>query len=272
MFSRRAAPIQLTWIGYPNTTGLDTMTARLTDAEADPVGPPDAWHSEKLIRLPHGFLSYLPPDDAPDIAPTPAQRNGYVTFGSFNNLAKLSPATVAAWAALLTQVPDSRLFLKARPLGDPGTRSRILAQFAAHGVGEDRLILQGYVRRVAHHLEVYNEVDIALDPFPYNGTTTTCEALWMGVPLITLAGRVHAGRVGVSLLTRVGLEELIAPDVTSYVACAVELARDRTRLSVLRAGLRHRMRESMLTNAKAVTASVEAVYRDLWRRLVEAGQ
>ena len=194
LFAGKPAPVQVTYLGYPNTTGLNAMDYRLTDARADPEGDGEAFHSETLVRLSGGFLCYRPPDDAPAVAPP---NNGPVTFISCNNLAKVTPPVVAAWAALLARLPDCRLALKAKALGDAGARRRMAERFADHGVAAGRIDLMGWVE-TGSHLGVYGGADIGLDTFPYNGATTTCEALWMGVPVVTLAGDRHAGRVGAS--------------------------------------------------------------------------
>ncbi|HHQ14987.1 MAG TPA: tetratricopeptide repeat protein, partial [Chromatiales bacterium] len=185
-FARRAAPVQVNWLGYPNTTGLGAMDYRITDAVADPPGETDRLHSETLLRLPTGFLCYQPGEPWPDVAAPPSARNGYISFGSFNALPKMTPAVIELWARLLQTVPDSRLVLKSAALADDTTRRRYLDAFSEHGISAQRLELLGLVPGRLAHLELYSKVDIALDTFPYNGTTTTCEALWMGVPVIAL--------------------------------------------------------------------------------------
>jgi tetratricopeptide (TPR) repeat protein len=265
LFARKPAPLAVTWLGYPNTTGLTAIDYRLTDAVTDPPGEADALHSERLVRLAPGFLCYRAPDDAGPVAPLPARAAGHVTFGSFNNVAKLSPATIALWARLLREVADARLLLKASQFKDRGTRERVAAAFAAAGVAAERLTILPPQQTTAGHLAEYARVDIALDPLAYNGTATTCEALWMGVPVVTLRGDRHAARVGASLLTAVGLERLIAPSADAYVATAVGLARDLAGLAALRAGLRERMRASPLTDGAGFGRTVEAAYRTMWR-------
>ncbi|GGF27624.1 hypothetical protein GCM10011611_37060 [Aliidongia dinghuensis] len=261
VFAHRAAPIQVTWLGYPNTTGLPTVDYRLTDAVADPPGETDPFHSERLVRLDGGFLCYRPSGAAPDVVPPPVSRNGFVTFGSFNHPAKLSDATVACWARLLAQVPESRLLLKARTFEDASTCDYHRDRFATAGLAPDRLDLVSYIDDPQGHLAAYGRIDVALDPFPYNGTTTTCEALWMGVPVVSLAGDRHAGRVGASLLHRIGLDELVAEDGDGYAALAVALAGDGERLAWLRAGMRDRLRASVLLDETGFARSIEAVYR-----------
>ena len=269
VFARKPAPLQVNWLGYPDTTGLAAMDARLTDAIADPphdgAGGADAFAVERLVRLPQGFLCYGASDDAPPVAPLPAGSAGPITFGSFNNLPKLCDETLDLWAQVLLAVPDSRLLLKARGLDDPAIRRGVIARFALAGVDPARLRFAGRVRDYAGHMALYGEIDIGLDSLPYNGTTTTCEALWMGVPTVTLAGDRHCARVGASLLTRIGLEDCIAATPEGYVAIAARLAVDRVRLAELRGGMRARLQASPLMDAKGFTASIEEAYRGLWR-------
>ena len=258
VFAEQPAPVLLAWIGYPNTTGMAAMGYRFTDAVADPPGAADRAHTETLLRLENGFLCFAPPVDAPDVAPPPSLANGHVTFGSFNHLPKVNPGVVAAWADILKRVPGSRLIVKSRTLADPETRDHYGALFRAEGIEPERVELLSWILSSSGHLGAYGRVDIALDPFPYNGTTTTCEALWMGVPVVTLRGDRHAGRVGASLLTRVGLTELIADTVDDYIDTAVALDPER-----LRDELRRRMADSPLCDAETMTRDVEAAYRRL---------
>jgi predicted O-linked N-acetylglucosamine transferase (SPINDLY family) len=188
-----------------------------------------------------------------------------VTFGSFNIITKVTTEVIACWANLLQQVPNARLMLKNKSFSDAAARKRYEAHFAAHGIAPERLELLGWIPNLTSHLALYSQIDIALDTFPYHGTTTTCQALWMGVPVITLAGATHAGRVGVSLLTRVGLPELIADSEDDYIHRATALARDLPRLTELRASLRQRMAQSPLCDGKAFARDVEAAYREMWR-------
>ncbi|MBC8133376.1 MAG: tetratricopeptide repeat protein, partial [Deltaproteobacteria bacterium] len=248
VFARRPAPVQVTYCGYPGTTGLGAIGWRFTDALADPPGDADAHHSEQLWRLPHGFLCFRPDPAAPPPAALPAQSRGTVTFGSFNNLSKLSDETVILWAEILTQTPGSHLLLKSRALTDPQPRQRLCQMFGARGVDPDRIEMVSYAATPQEHLTLYDRIDIALDPFPYNGTTTTCEALWMGVPVVTLCGQTHAGRVGASLLRHVGCSHLVAPDKGGYLDAALRLANDLDVLTLLRRELRPRMAASALTN------------------------
>jgi predicted O-linked N-acetylglucosamine transferase (SPINDLY family) len=245
------------------------MDYRLTDAWADPPGVSDELHTENLVRLPHGFLCYKPLDDAPEVGAVPAIANGYVTFGCFNNSAKVNEKVLDAWCGILNDLPNSRLLLKSRQLHGPGLHERFRDAFARRGVDPDRVEMLGRVNSTIEHLALYGRVDIALDTFPYNGTTTTCEALWMGVPVVALAGDRHAGRVGVSILTQLGLMDLIADTSRDYVRIAVELANDRTRLSGLRNSLRPRMADSPLCDATSFARAVEDAYRAMWLKWCE---
>jgi predicted O-linked N-acetylglucosamine transferase (SPINDLY family) len=259
----RATPLAASWLGYPATTGLPTIDWRITDALADPPGY-ERYHVEKLLRLPSGFLCYEPRADAPAVGPLPALARGTVTFGSFNNILKVTPATIRSWAAVLAGVPRSRLLIKAASFADPPLRASYLQQFIAAGIDEQRLDLRSHVLEASDHLGVYNEIDIALDPLVYNGTTTTCEALWMGVPVVTMTGDRHATRVGYDLLSRVGLNELAAKDPGSYVAIAVALAIDLPRLALIRRELRERMQGSTLCDAANFAKEFEAGMRRIW--------
>lgn len=265
VFARKPAPVQVTYLGHPGTTGLHAIDYRLTDALADPPGKTDAFHTEALVRLPGSFLCYQPDEDPPQVGLLPASRAGYLTFGSFNSTAKINEQVITCWAAILRAVPDSRFILKAMALADAGTRERFQACFTKHGVAAEHLDLRPWMP-TAEHLQLYNKVDIALDPFPYNGTTTTCEALWMGAPVVTLAGTTHAGRVGASLLTHAGLPELIAESPEDYVKLAAALASDLERLQDLRQGLRERLQRSPLMDAEGFTRSLEAAYRGMWQK------
>ena len=264
VFAHKPAPVQVTWLGYPNTTGMPVMDYRLTDDIADPLGQGDDYHSETLIRLPQGFLCYQPPKAAPDVNRLPARITGGITFGSFNNLPKIHGKVIALWAQIMQRVPGSRLILKCKQLADESTRQRYYDLFSHRGIGCDRIILLPWAASTTGHLSVYHQVDIGLDPFPYNGTTTSCEALWMGIPVITLQGNRHSGRVGASLLTRLGLTELIAESEAQYVQIATDLAADGDRLDMLRAGMRQRMRASKLLDDASFARSMEKVFRRMW--------
>ena len=266
-FARVPAPVQVTYLGYPNTTGMprNRMHYRLTDAQADPAGDADSLHSEELVRLPGAFLCYLPSEVAPDVAAAPFLAAGHVTFACFNTMEKVTAAQVALWSELLRRVPRSRLLLKNKSLRAPEVAARTVEAFSQHGVAADRLLLSGPVTGAAAHLARYHHADIALDTYPYHGTTTTLEALWMGAPVVTLAGTSHRSRVGVTLLGAVGATDLVARTPSEYLDIAAALAGDGDRLQLLRRTLRERVRASVLTDAPRFTRELEAVYRRFWR-------
>lgn len=269
VFAHKPAPVQVTWLGYPNTTGLKTIDYRFTDNVADPEGEADNLHSEKLIRLKYGFLCYQPPDSTPQIAESPCKECGYITFGSFNNLIKVTREVIAVWAKILEAVPDSKLLLKANQLSNDYNRLRFMDMFAQEGIAKERLEMHSWMSKQEDHLGLYNRVDIGLDPFPHNGTTTTCEALWMGVPVVTMLGDRHAGRVGASILQKVGLRELVATSVNNYIELACLLTLDRNRLKKLRLSLRDKMLKSELMDSDRFTNHLEDVYQKMWQKHIE---
>jgi len=261
LFARRLAPVQINYLGYPNTTGLATMDYRLTDPIADPEGVADELHTEKLLRFAPVAWAYAPPPEAPIPARPPSRDGRPVTFGSFNAFSKLNGTTLALWRRVLEAVPGSRLVLKSHGYLASYWREKL----AAAGLETDRVELRPAAPDLVAHLASYADVDIALDPLPYNGTTTTCEALWMGVPVITLLGDRHAGRVGATLLTAIGREEWIAGNADDYVAAAVALASDPVRLESLRSGLRGEMSRSLLLDHSGQAARFGAALRGAWR-------
>jgi predicted O-linked N-acetylglucosamine transferase (SPINDLY family) len=264
-FARKPAPVQVTYLGYPNTTGLSEIDYRFTDEQADPSGGgADVLCSEKLFRLPETAWCYRPRPDAPAVASLPSSSTNRVTFGSFNNRPKINPPIIALWSELLQAVPDSRLLLKSFSHQDRSVCAELAGAFADHGITSDRLTLLRPTDGGREHLEHYHQVDIALDTFPYHGTTTTCEALWMGVPVITMAGATHVSRVGASLLHSVGLDELVASSPQDYLRRAASVASDRGRLAQLRGELRRRMAASVLTDATRFTRNLERAYRTMW--------
>jgi protein O-GlcNAc transferase len=263
-FARKPAPVQVSYIGYQNTTGMSAMDYRLTDAWSDPPAS-DAFYTEQLVRLDGSFFCYLPAL-TPDLPSLPALSNGYVTFGSFNHFAKVTPQVLDTWATLLAHLPDSRLSLLA-PASET-LKLRVLDAFARRGVDAQRVDLhsrQPYER----YLQAISRVDIALDPFPFNGHTTTCDCLWMGVPVVSLAGESYASRFGSSALVTLGLQELVASDVDQYVSIASALAADREKLAQLRATLRDRMKASPLLDFVGFTRKLEAAYGWMWSRWCE---
>jgi len=264
-FARRPAPVQVTYCGYPGTTGVRAIEWRLTDDQADPSGVAATEATETLWRLPNGFLCFQPDPSAGEVGPLPAAERGHVTFASFNSLAKITDQVLATWASLLLEVEGARLLLKSRALSDPGPGARVRATLAGHGIDPARVEVAPYTATPVAHLALYRQVDVALDAFPYNGTTTTCEALWMGVPVVTLAGTTHAGRVGASLLSRVGLDALVTSTPDDYAAVAARLARDVPALAHLRSRLRGRVARSPLVARETIARDVEAAFRGMWR-------
>ena len=269
VFARKPAPVQVTWLGYPNTTGLDAIDYRLVDSVTDPIGEADVLASETLVRLPGGFLCYAGPATALQPALPPSLATGTLTFGSFNNPAKLSDKTLDAWATLLKRMPQSRLMLKGISFADASTRALFLSRLDEREIAAERVELVAWQPSEAMHLAQYGHVDIALDPFPYNGTTTTCEALWMGVPVVTLRGDRHGGRVGASLLSQIDLTDLIANSVEEYVEIALTLANNPGRLEELRRSLRPRMAASPLCDGPAFARKMEAALRAMWQHWCE---
>jgi protein O-GlcNAc transferase len=272
VFARKPAPVQVTWLGYPNTTGLKAIDYRLVDAVSDPAGEADAWASETLVRLEDGFLCYRGLRDGPEPTPPPCLKTGTVTFGSFNNPAKVSTATFDAWAKVLSRLPQARLVLKGMSFADAATRALFFARLGDRGVSAERVEIMAWLHGSAEHLALYHRVDIALDPFPYNGTTTTCEALWMGVPVVTLRGDRHAGRVGASLLTQIGLTDLIASSIDEYVEIAAALVDNPGRLDELRRALRPLMAASPLCDEGAFARKMEAAFRTMWQQWCETSR
>ena len=262
VFARKPAPIQVKWVGYAGSTGLSAMDYLIADYRHVPEGA-ERHYSERVIRLPDGYICYEPPDYAPEAGPLPFERHGFITFGCFNNPAKVNNLVLSTWAEILKAVRKSRLILKSRNMDAEGNRNRILDQFGAHGVEESRLTLEG---RSPHSelLARYNDVDIALDTFPYSGGLTTCEALWMGVPVITKPGETFSSRHSLSHLTNVGATDLVADDLPDYVSKAVELANDVSRLTGLRSGLRERMAKSALCDGEKFATDFTSAMRLIW--------
>ncbi len=266
IFARKPAPVQITWIGYPATTGLRSLDYKIVDHYTDPSGVTDDYYTEHLIRLPETFLCYAPESDGPDVCPPPIATTGHVTFGSFNNFPKISPFILSVWQTILHALPDSRFIVKAKSFSDHSVKTHFMDLLRRGGIDEQRVELLSWTPSRREHLELYSRIDIALDTFPYHGTTTTCEALWMGVPVVTLAGKTHASRVGVSLLTNAGLPHLIAQTEEEYVEKAIELARNVDTLKFLRFNLRSMLLDSPLTDAKRFVKNLERAYREIWER------
>ena len=260
VFARRPAPVQVTWLGYPGTTGLDAMTHRLTDVHADPPGMTEDLHSESLVHLPHSAWCFSA-TDSPAVA-LRLQRG--VVFGCFNNFAKVTDPMLQMWAQILAAVPDSSLLLKSPVFGEKVTCERVRSLFKRHGIAPERILLRDRIRSQAEHLALYHEMDIALDTFPYHGTTTTCEALWMGVPVVTLEGTSHRSRVGVSLLNNMELKQLIAKSPEEYMRIASSLANDVPELEAMQRILRERMLGSPLMDAPRFARDIESAYQTIW--------
>jgi protein O-GlcNAc transferase len=263
VFARKPAPIQISWMGYVGTTGLDAMDYLLADRRQVPASA-EPYLSERVLCMPDGYVCYAPPDDAPPVSPLPAQELGYVTFGSFNHPAKVTAEVVAVWARILRRVVGSRLILKYAGLNSPAARQRIEHLFAMAGVDAKRFTLLGWSDQT-DLLRHYQQVDVALDPFPYGGGMTTCEALWMGVPVVTCPGQTFASRHALSPLTNVGLTETIARDWIDYEEIALRLAGDLPRLADVRADLRRRMAASPLCDAPRFAQNFANVLRGAWR-------
>ncbi|NWF37232.1 methyltransferase domain-containing protein [Mariprofundus sp. KV] len=260
--AHRPAPVQITYLGYPNTTGLSTVDYRITDHFADDNS--DQFYSEKLIRMPQSFICYGFDTTAFSSSKTPSETKGYVTFGSFNHVRKLNPEVIETWSAILNHVENSRLILKAKDLDDAIIRENVIAEFASHGICRERLQVQGFTAQYEDNFRMYNEVDIALDTFPYNGTTTTCDALSIGVPVVTLVGESHAQRVSYSILKNIGFEEGIAFSRDEYVEKAVQLTRNPAGLSIIRSCLVTLFKHSILRNPQQFTRQLESLICDAW--------
>ncbi len=263
---RRAAPIQVNWIGYPNTTGLDVMDYRIVDGVTDPAPEAEHDNSERLLTMDPVFSVYMPDPSLPDVAPqVPALKAGYFTFGSFNALPKLNPQLLQLWAQILSRVEGSKLLVKTMMLDQPSVRRDVSDALSQAGIPVDRQILLGRTSSPYEHMQTYRLVDLCLDSFPYNGTTTSCDTLAMGVPLVTLAGNRHVSRVTASQLYSMGLDILVATDAKQYVDIAARLATDIAMLSDLRLGLRERMQKSPLMDYRGFTRQLEKKYRDIWK-------
>jgi len=269
VFAEQPAPVQASWLGYLNSTGLSRMHYRLTDAVSDPPGVADRLHSEALVRLAHSQWCYRPVLEVPHAAMPPCARNGFVTFGSFNHMLKLSRTALDLWRRILGALPEARFVALGVPPG-PG-HERLLAHFAAGGIARERLTLVPPVP-LEEYFRWFDAVDLALDSTPYSGGTTTCDTLWMGVPVVTLAGSRSASRSAASILSAIGLGECIARSPEDYVRLTLELAGSGSRLAELRASLRARMRASPIMDEARFVRALEDAYRLMWRRWCAGGQ
>ena len=261
--ARRLAPVQIKWVGMQNhSTGLPEMDWFLTDRWETPAAL-ETLYSERLLRMPDGYVCYSPPPYAPDVVPLPALRNGFVTFGCFNNIAKITPRAIETWSAILRAVPDSRLVLKTHQLNDAPTAARLRGAFARFGIDPSRVETRGSSPHRAF-MASYDEIDIVLDPFPYSGGLTTCEALWMGVPTVTLPGEIFASRHSASHLSNAGFADWVARDLTDYITMAVRWAGDTGRLATLRETMRARVQASPLCDAPRFGRALGMALRHAW--------
>ncbi|NJL30796.1 MAG: tetratricopeptide repeat protein [Phycisphaerales bacterium] len=265
VFAQKPAQVQVTYLGYPDSTGLATMDYRITDGLADPPGVTDGYYSEKLLRLPGCAWCYQPIEGDSDLSGRVDCTQRPVVFGCFNNFAKVNEPLLLLWARILQAVPESQMFFKGAAIGQPSVVKRLNDFFARQGIDANRLRLEGMTQGQQAHIRKYLEVDIALDTFPYHGTTTTCEALWMGTPVVSLIGDRHLNRVGLSLLTAVGLADLTAQNETQYIEKAVALAQDKTRLQTLHQTLRQTMKASPSMDGQGFTKRLENGYQEMWK-------
>ncbi len=264
LLARRVAPVQITYLGYPNTTGVAAIDYRFVDPLTDPAREADALATERLVRFAPTAWAYSPLPNAPAVASRPLTLGRPVTFGSFNHFTKITAPVLATWRRVLDAVPGSRLVLKAAGLTVPSTVAHVREQLRAAGLGDERVDLLPPPTEPADHLALYGKIDIALDPFPYNGTTTTCEALWMGVPVVSLAGDRHAARVGLSLLSAIGRPEWVARTTDEYVALGASLATDPANLAAASRGLRDQVRASPLLDHAGQGARFATALRSCW--------
>lgn len=264
VFTYRPAPIQMTYLGYPNTTGLSSVQYRITDAITDPPGE-RSFYSEELLRLPGTFCCFGEPENAPEVSAPPVEQNGFITFGLLHKLAKLNEKMIDAWAAIARNVPNSRLLIFRNTL-DRSVQERLKEQFDARGVSADRLDLHFSPARDGSHLSMYGKIDMSLDSLPWSGHATTCESLWMGVPMVTLRGDRHAGRMSASILSAIGMQELIAESPEQFVEIAVRLANDTAKLANWRRELRTMLKQSPLCDGAQFTRGLESAYRGVWKR------
>ena len=265
VFALKPAPVQMTWLGYNFTTGLEAIDYRLSDNWLTPLKGRERF-SERIHNLNRCSLVYRPPAKTPEPAEPAFESNGHITFGSFNSLSKVSSRTISLWARVLNETPGSKLVLKARQSRDYGSRERILRLFSEQRISNNRVIFKEYATNTFEHLTHYHEIDLALDTFPYNGTTTTCEALWMGVPVVTLTGNHTVSRWGLSLVAALGLEELAAKSEDEYCAIIKSLIYNHRRLKALKKGMRDRLISSPLCDARGFADAVEEAFGTMWKR------
>jgi protein O-GlcNAc transferase len=263
LLKSKPAPIQVSYLGYPNTLGFSEIDGRFVDRVTDPVEADDHQFPEKLLRLESPFLCFSPPGELPPVNALPADRNGFLTFGSFNRLSKISEETLRLWVRLLSAIPESRLLLKTRALADERVANMILDRFQEAGLPSDRIVIQGWSETHFQYLESMGQMDIALDTTPYNGTTTTCNALIMGVPVLTLRGDCHAARVSASLLESVSMSDFVAENDSQYVDIGRRLSADISELRKIRASLRQKLFDSPLLDGRRLAREIEHAYQSL---------
>ncbi|MCP4394135.1 MAG: tetratricopeptide repeat protein [Alphaproteobacteria bacterium] len=266
----KPAPIQIEYLGYPNTSGLTTMDYRIVDEYTDPSSDPqaDKTASETLWRMPNSFICYQPLEGAvPDVAEAPCIKNGYVTFGSFNNVSKICDSVIATWSEILNKTPNSKLILKAKQTSDLQVKDRLLKGFLANGAKKEQIIFISHAPSLYEHLQLYSKVDVALDTFPYNGTTTTCEAMWMGVPTLCLNGDRHSARVGISIVKNVGIDDIFSSySKEEFIRKAIELSKNPNVIAETRKNLRPKMAKSHLCDQEKYIKELENAYRMMWAK------
>ncbi len=262
VFIQKPAPIQVTYLGYPNTTGIPEIDYRLTDINADPKDQ-DMFYTEKLFRMPNGFLCYTPPINSPLTKETPAIKNKNITFGSFNKYSKISDETITLWTQILKAVPNSNLLLKTKAFIEPSVIDSCKKRFELAGINKNRITCMEPSPTTEEHLDMYNSIDIALDTFPYNGTTTTCEALWMGTPVISFVGKNHRSRVGCSILSQLKLSDFYSEDYEKLINLAVFFSNNIEQLDKLGKSLRALMAYSPLCNSRSFTIDIENAYLNM---------
>jgi predicted O-linked N-acetylglucosamine transferase (SPINDLY family) len=262
LLAGKPVPVQATYIGYPGTTGLTAIDYCITDSIIAPADISQKWYTEKLCNLHGPFFSYSPPVQAPSIGPLPVQENGYITFGVFHNLTKVPDEVVHLWSQILQKLPESKILWQAKAFAEMETRDRTLERFAQYDVSASRITLHA-ATNLEEHLELHNSVDISLDTYPWTGHTTTCHSLWMGVPIITMAGENHRSRLGKTTLVHAGLPELVSSDASDYVTKNIQLAKDVQRLSRYRANLRRQLQASQIMDYRNFVANLENMY-DSW--------
>ncbi|HJV25394.1 MAG TPA: tetratricopeptide repeat protein [Aromatoleum sp.] len=269
VFARRVAPVQASYLGYCTTTGVPAMDYAISDADLDPTEADAAYYTERVWRLPRPSFAFNPDADFPEVGPLPALEAGHLIFGSFNNLSKISGPVLDLWAEVLRAIPDAGLLMQARALGDEGVRERIQGQFEDRGVPPERLVLTGF-SSLSAHLKLFNHIDVCLDTFPWNGHMTTLDSLWMGVPVLTLAGDRRAARMGAAVLHAVGLDDFVTRTPSDFVERAVALDKDRAYLGTIRADLRRRLTASALADGAGLAREMEAAFRQMHAAAVSA--